>query len=127
MMNTSLHLATTITVVVLYLICIISKYSTYSDPKLRSKARELLKQSFKWCNNADKQNTISAFRDSIYAAAYLNSARILATDSELSQMTGIDVQSLWKQTEDKQAIISKKIAKEMKLRKHVVNNIASWK
>ena len=122
----SANISIFITIFLLYLFCIISKYSIYSSPFVRLKSKELLKQSFKWCNASEK-NTISSLRDSIYSSAYLNSARLLTTDSELSEMTGIDIQALWKKIEDKESTLTKKLSKEMKLRKNAISNGASWK
>ena len=124
MNNCVISIFTTLTI--LYVVCLVSKYKVYSDPVIRHKSQELLEQSFKWYNQVNK-NTIASLRNCIYASAYLNSARLLANDSELSQMTGIDIQKLWKEIEDKEFTLTKKIAKEMKLRKTSVSNPASWK
>ena len=111
--------------VIFYLICMLSKYSSYYNKETSSKAYILVKQALKWSENTEK-NTLSAYKKSIYASAYLASARLLQNDSELSKLTGVDIQELWKRISDKESYCSKKIGKDLKLKKSALPTSNSW-
>lgn len=124
-MNDYKMYAVCIVSVIFYLLCILSKHGSYYNKDTNLKAYILVKQALKWSENVEK-NTLSSYKKAVYASAYLASARLLKNDSDLSILTGIDIQELWKKISDKESYCIKKIGKDLKIKKSALPTSTSW-
>ena len=58
-------------------------------------SKGLVEQSMQWyANSINSKHALYAFREAVYALAYLNAARHTADDSTLERMTKIDIHKL---------------------------------
>lgn len=110
----------------LVLLSLMSKHSRLTNDVMLYKSKTLVDQALKWCD--DKNNkSIRSLRECIYASAYLHSARLISSDSDLAHVTGLDIQALWKRIEDNESKLLKRLTKDIKLKKSILTNTPSWR
>lgn len=111
------------------LLCVLSRAAPGgNDGACHRAARSLVEQSLRWtAQDHDKARaTLASLRDAVYASAYLSSARMMLKDAELSRATGMDVHELAAQTDAHLDSVTKRVAKEMRLRRSAVHVRDSW-
>ena len=108
------------------LICILSKAKSDCSGQLHSASRALVDQCLKWTRESSDRASIGGFRNAVYASAYVAAARSLTNDYELSRATGVDVHELAARIDERHTAMTKKLAKELRLRRSAVATRDSW-
>jgi len=84
----------------------------HMKPHDTTRVQTVFRQSAQWYEQSSQDShPLIALRDSIFACAYLNAAREIATDTEIEQNTGTDVTKFKKKLDDNQLTHMNRVSK----------------